>query len=331
LTVDSSVECIKIKIEGISMQSVIITGANVGIGFATASYLANDPNCHVILACRNSQKAAEALKEIRQKSPSASVSTLSLDLLSLRSIRDFVASLEGQNLPPIRGLILNAGGINMRAKVPEFSEDGFECTFQLNFFGHFVLTSSLINRLEAPARVVFVSSDLHDPAATKMGKIMPPRFGPVADAAYGRGLFAKMKPMARYGTAKMFAMMCAREFDRRLEALGRANLVTVNSWSPGVVPTTQAGRGTPVLLKMIMMSGAFVRFMGSHLSTEDDAARALGRLMIDPNFAGVSGRYFDGFKEIPSSAESRDETKAKTVWEQARSLGRITLAETGLP
>ena len=132
-----------------------------------------------------------------------------------------------------------------------------------------------------------------------------------------------MNPMARYGTAKMFAMMCAREFDRRLRLRGKANQITVNSWSPGVVPTTQAGRSMPALLKMIMMSGPFVKFMGSHLSTEDEAAHALGRLIIDPNFAGVSGRYFDGFKEIPSSAESRDEAKAKAVWEQARALGKI--------
>jgi len=67
-----------------------------------------------------------------------------------------------------------------------------------------------------------------------------------------------------------------------------------------------------------------VKFMGSHLSTESEAAGALGGLIIDPKFAGISGRYFDGTTEIPSSAESRDESKAKTVWDQAQTLAEFT-------
>jgi len=316
-------------------QSVIITGANAGIGFAVAKYIAKAPNWHVILACRNPQKGKVALNEIRQSHPSASASTLPLDLLSLRSVREFVRELQSQNLPPLGGLVLNAGGINMKAKSLEFSEDGFEHIFQTNFLGHFVLTHLLIGELKTPARIVFVSSDLHDPKATKMGKFAAPRYGPVEDAAHGRGLFTKMHPMARYGTAKMFAVMCAREFDRRLGQKNQTRAITVNSWAPGVVPTTQAGRDMPYLMKKIMMSSPFVRFMGSHLSTEDEAAHAVGRLIIDPQFAGVSGRYFDGFKEIPSSAESRDPHKAKTVWESSKALANLTEDETikiaGLP
>jgi NAD(P)-dependent dehydrogenase (short-subunit alcohol dehydrogenase family) len=308
-------------------QSVIITGANAGIGFAVAKYIAKAPDWHVILACRNQQKAKAALGELQRENPSASASTLPLDLLSLNSIHELVRELPSQNLPPLRGLILNAGGINMKAKSLEFSEDGFEHIFQTNFLGHFVLTNLLMRQMKQPARIVFVSSDLHDPKATKMGKFAPPRYGPVEDAAHGRGVFTKMHPMARYGTAKMFAMMCAREFDRRLRQQDQANPITVNSWAPGVVPTTQAGRDMPYLMKKIMMSGPFVRFMGSHLSTEDEAAHALGRLIMDPQFAGVSGQYFDGFKQIPSSVESRDPQKAKTVWESAKSLANLKRQE----
>jgi hypothetical protein len=70
--------------------------------------------------------------------------------------------------------------------------------------------------------------------------------------------------------------------------------------------------------------GAFCEVYGSHLSTESEAANALGSLIVDPKFADISGRYFDGTKEILSSAESRDESKAKTVWEQARILAELT-------
>jgi hypothetical protein len=74
------------------------------------------------------------------------------------------------------------------------------------------------------------------------------------------------------------------------------------------------------LLKMIMTSSWFVRFMGSHLSSEEEAARALGGLLMDAKYAAVTGAYFDGFRQIPSSAESRDEEKAKSVWDQSLAL-----------
>ena len=300
------------------MKAVLITGANVGIGFATARFLASHPDWHVLLACRTESKAESAIALIRRTHRGARVGFVPLDLFSFASVRRLPEELAAMNIPPLSGLILNAGGINMKAKSLEFSEDGFERTFQLNFLGHFLLVNLLVKRMAGPARIIFVSSDLHDPAATKMGKLMPPKFGPVRDLAYGAGAAAKMQPMARYGTAKMFAMMAAYELDRRLRESHKP--MTVNSWSPGVVPTTQAGRDMNPIMKRIMTSGWFVSFMGSHLSTEEEAARALGGLLVDSKYAGVSGRYFDGFKEIPSSAESRDETKARTVWEQSAQL-----------
>ena len=209
----------------------------------------------------------------------------------------------------------------MKAKSLEFTEDGFERTFQLNFLGHFLLVNLLIDHLIVPARIVFVSSDLHDPAATKMGRFAPPRYGPVEDLARGTGTAAKLHPMARYGTAKMYAMMTAYELDRRLREIEKP--ITVNSWSPGVVPTTQAGRDMNPIMKKIITSRWFVKFMGSHLSTEAEAARALGGLMIDAKYSAVSGRYFDGFKAVPSSVESRDAGKALAVWEQSAKLAGL--------
>lgn len=290
------------------MKTVVITGANVGIGFATAKFLAARPDWHVVLACRNESKANAAIDAIRRARFNARVSFAPLDLFSLTSVRALPSMLAAMRIPPVGGLILNAGGINMKAKSLEFTGDGFERTFQLNFLGHFLLANLLIERMTAPARIVFVSSDLHDPAATKMGRIAPPRYGPVEDLARGTGTAAKLQPMARYGTAKMYAMMVAYELDRRLRNIEQP--ITVNSWSPGVVPTTQAGRDMNPIMKKIMTSRWFVNFMGSHLSTGEEAARALGALVVDAKYSGVSGRYFDGFKEVPSSIESRDESKS---------------------
>jgi light-dependent protochlorophyllide reductase len=303
------------------MKTVVITGANVGIGFASAKFLAAIPDWHIVLACRNELKANAAIREIKQRHPHAHLSFVPLDLFSLASVRRFPESVFSKNLPPLTAVVLNAGGINMKAKSLEFTEDGFERTFQLNFLGHFLMANLLIEQMTMPARIVFVSSDLHDPAATKMGKFMPPKYGPLEDLAHGSGTAAKLKPMARYATAKMYAMMAAYELDRRLRKIGQP--ITVNSWSPGVVPTTQAGRDMKPIMKKIMTSPWFVRFMGSHLATEDEAARTLGRLVADVEYQDVSGRYFDGFKETPSSAESRDEAKARAVWKQSVKLAGL--------
>jgi len=304
------------------MRTVIITGANVGIGFTTGKFIATLSEWHVVLACRNQSKALAAMQAITQANPRARLDFVLLDLFSLASVRRFPAALTAIGAPPIGGLILNAGGINMKAKSLQFTEDGFEQTFQLNFLGHFLLANLLLDHMNVPARIIFVSSDLHDPMATRMGRITPPRYGPVEDLARGTRTAAKLPPMARYATAKLYAMMAAYELHRRLQQTGRP--ITVNSWSPGVVPTTQAGRNMNLLLKAIMTSRWFVNFMGSHLSTEEAAARALAGLLVDEKYSGVSGRYFDGCKEISSSLESRDQGKARSVWAQSTVLAGLS-------
>lgn len=309
------------------MRTVIITGANAGIGFATAKFLAAIPCWHVVLACRNESKARAAIGEIKQLHRDSHVSFAPLDLLSLASVRLLPRLLAEMRLPELSGLIFNAGGPNMASTSPEFTEDGYEKTFQLNFLGHFMLTNLLVSRMSAGSRIIFVSSDLHDPAATKMGKIMPPKFGPVEDLARSIGTAAKLKPMARYATAKLYALMTAYELDRRLKVARKS--ITVNAWSPGVVPTTQAGKGINPIMKRLISKHWFVNFMGSHLSTEQEAAQALAELLVSSTYAEVSGKYFDGFNEVLSSVESRDERKARAVWEQSLKLVGLPLMDSG--
>src|SRR5437899_1992018 len=98
------------------MRTVVITGANVGIGYATAKFIAKFPDWHVLLACRTESKANAAIAAIRQIHSNSHVGFVPLDLFSLSSVRRLPVTLTAMSIPPLGGLILNAGGINMKVK-----------------------------------------------------------------------------------------------------------------------------------------------------------------------------------------------------------------------
>src|SRR6516225_7793933 len=116
------------------MKTVLITGANAGIGFATAKVLAARPEWHVVLACRNESKANAAIAAIRNAHPKARLSFALLDLFSLASVRRLPEVLAWMRVPTLSGLILNAGGFNSKAK-------------SLEFLAHFVLANLLVRQM----------------------------------------------------------------------------------------------------------------------------------------------------------------------------------------
>ncbi|XP_035686781.1 retinol dehydrogenase 13-like [Branchiostoma floridae] len=136
-------------------KTVIITGANTGIGKATARDMA-ERGARVILACRSLEKAEEAAKEIRSQTGNKNVVVHKLDLASLTSVRQFVKVINDAK-PRLDVLINNAGVM----ACPRWeTEDGFEMQFGVNHLGHFLLTNLLLDLLKksAPSRVVTVSS-----------------------------------------------------------------------------------------------------------------------------------------------------------------------------
>ncbi len=297
-------------------QTAIITGANSGIGFEAAMVVAKRAGWHVVLACRNREKALVAIDKIRHINPSASLEFRHLDLSSLASVRTFAEAISAADLPPIRALVCNAGGVNLRAL--QFTEDGFESVFQANHLGHFLLANLLAPHLATPARIVFVSASSHDPDANRVGKFIGPRYGPIRDIACAEGRAKKMSPMARYSTAKLLSLLAAYELDRRLHSFGLstpARPITVNSWTPGAVPDTEGSKDMPALLKWLISQSWFVKFLGSIRLTPREAGEALAAHVLDAKYEGISGRYFEAFDERPSSKESRDLAKAREVWD----------------
>lgn len=142
----------------LSGQVVVVTGANVGIGFETALALAA-MGATVVMTARDRAKGEAAMAEVRERTGSTAVELGDLDLASFASIRTFAGWLLDRH-DRLDVLVANAGLILDHRLV---TDEGFEMMFGVNHLGHFLLTSLLRDRLvaSAPARVVVVSSTGH--------------------------------------------------------------------------------------------------------------------------------------------------------------------------
>jgi NAD(P)-dependent dehydrogenase (short-subunit alcohol dehydrogenase family) len=143
-----------------SMQGKIclVTGANSGIGKATALGLAQ-MGAAVVMVCRDRARGEEAQREIKMKSGNEAVDLLQADLSSQQSIRQLADTFR-QRYPHLHVLINNAGaGFTQRQE----SVDGVEMTFAVNYLAPFVLTNLLLDVLKnsAPTRIINVDSDNH--------------------------------------------------------------------------------------------------------------------------------------------------------------------------
>jgi NAD(P)-dependent dehydrogenase (short-subunit alcohol dehydrogenase family) len=139
-------------------KTALVTGGNIGLGFATVKALASK-GAHVLLAARNEGKGKAAVSEVQKLVPNAQVELLRLDLASQRSIKAAAAEV-GNKFNQLDFLINNAGIMAM----PETrTEDGFESQFGVNHLGHWSLTGLLLDNLLASeqARVVTVTSTAH--------------------------------------------------------------------------------------------------------------------------------------------------------------------------
>jgi NAD(P)-dependent dehydrogenase (short-subunit alcohol dehydrogenase family) len=167
-------------------RTAVVTGANGGLGLATARALAA-AGAEVVIAARNQERAGEAKERIQAAIPTANLTIVELDLGSLDSVKaaaeEMLASHETIDL-----LVNNAGVMG----IPHSrTADGFEMQFGVDHLGHFALTARLLPALlKAPAaRVVTVTSTAHH-----MGRAVDPD-NPNLDGRYG--------PWRAYGQAKL--------------------------------------------------------------------------------------------------------------------------------
>ncbi len=284
----------------INQQRVaMITGGNSGIGFATVKKLVNH-GFHVIMASRNQQTTTQAIRRIQTANPQASVESIPLDLASFASIRQCAATFKAKEYP-LHVLINNAGGA-IPGKQASFTADGFEMTLGVNHLGHFLFTNLLLDVLKrsAPARVITVSSQLHDPAYSR-GR------GPDFDYDNLKGE-KYYNPQIFYRNSKLANMWFAYELQRRLANTA----VTSNAVCPGFVPEAIGARRKSPLAQFfytqIMARMPFARSI-------EQASDSYMVAATDPAWEGVGGKFIVDGQEKRSSDESYDEQKARRLWE----------------
>jgi NAD(P)-dependent dehydrogenase (short-subunit alcohol dehydrogenase family) len=285
-----------------SGRTAVVTGANSGLGEATARELAR-AGAEVVLACRNTEKADAAAAAIRETVPSASVSVEPLDLADLSSIRAFAGRFSAR-----RGgldLLINNAGV----MAPPRSEtaDGFELQFGTNHLGHFALTGLLLGALEGreDARVVTVSSSGH-----KVGRM---RF----DDLQGEHRYWRWNA---YCQSKLANLLFMRELERRLRAAGS----TVSSFAahPGYSDTNLQYAAPPALERAIFA-------ITNRLAAQGADFGALPTLYAATLDGLEGGTYVgpDGFAEragfpkpVKASRAARDDDAAKRLWEISEEL-----------
>ncbi len=184
----------------------VVTGANSGLGLATARELAQ-ASATVVMACRSSARGEEAAAQIRSAVPAAALEVEALDLADLGSVREFAARTAGahQRLD----LLINNAGI--MAAPRRLTKQGFESQFGTNHLGHFALTGLLLRALlKAPApRVVTVSSHLHRKGTMNFDDLQGER---------------KYSPWGAYGQSKLANLMFCFELQRRAVEAGSSLL-----------------------------------------------------------------------------------------------------------
>ena len=274
-------------------KTVVITGANTGIGKETAVDLAAR-GARVIIGCRNLEKGKEAIKEIQERSGNQNVFLEKLDLASLESVRTFADKI--LNSEPRLDILINNAGV--MACPYQKTEDGFEMQFGVNHLGHFLLTLLLLDRikLSQPSRIINVSSSAHRMGD---GKI---KFDDINhEKSYSS--------WGAYFDSKLANVLFTRELSKRLEGTH----VVVNALHPGAV-TTELQRHS-ILSSPLLYPVRWYMF-----KTSEQGAQTTIYCAVSEEMEGVSGKYLRDCHIVEPSKPAQDDDMAKTLWEVSLKL-----------
>jgi len=281
-------------------KTCMVTGANSGIGKATALGLAQ-MGANVVMVARDRARGEAAQNEVKAKSGNGSVELLVADLSSQQSIRQLVENFK-QHYKQLHVLINNAGVFMLTRRE---TVDGLEMAFAVNYLAPFLLTNLLLDVLKAtvPTRIVNVSSEAHENGYIKMDDLQAKK---------------NYRSFRAYGQSKLALVMFTYELARRLQGTG----VTANCLHPGFVATNIGQSGVwPVarpLAKFVLS------FLG--VSPVEGAGISI-YLATSPDVEGVTSKYF--VKSIPRQSVpiSYDESLQRQLWEESAKLVKLPVDE----
>ena len=288
-------------IPDLSGRTVIITGANSGIGLAAAQALAT-AGAAIVLAVRDQAKGEAAAAGI-----AGPTEVRPLDLARLDSIREFAAAWQGD----VDLLINNAG-----VMIPPLTRtaDGFELQFGTNHLGHFALANLLLPQVTG--RVVTVSSDAHKGGAIDFD-----------DLNWERKSYRRWRA---YGQSKLANLLFTSELQRRLTQAG--STVKATAAHPGYAATNLQSHSGSRLMAFAMER------IGNRVLAQDAAGGALPTLYAavadipGDSFAGPSGPFGLGLRGAPTlvarSAAARDEQVARRLWAVSETLTGVSFPES---
>lgn len=287
------------KIPTLEGKTIIVTGANSGIGFYVAQKF-TQLGAQVILACRNKERAIKAVETIRKNCPNgkANCKYIHLDLNNFDSIKKFAETINTQH-PTIDILIHNAGVI-MQTKSCQ-SKNGFDCHIATNCLGPFLLTLQLLDNLKnsKQARIITVSSLIEKLNIIKLNK------------------FAKKETMSwlAYTQSKTANLILSYELDRRLKKADIKNIKAVAS-HPGLTVTNSC-----------QLKGFIKKFIHSLSMPIEQGAMSLIIAATSDKLKGGEYIGFDGILSTGGTPSLNKSSKitynkkvAKQLWKKCEEL-----------
>ncbi|TVY25107.1 Short-chain dehydrogenase TIC 32-like protein [Lachnellula hyalina] len=339
--------------------SVLITGANGGLGSAFVSNLIASPYASShrgIYMVRNPSSAA-ALKTVLQNGPRTHASSIiPLDLSSLAAIRERAAEINAKvadgTWEPIRALVLNGAWQEANEKTlrPQtFTKDGFEGHFAVNYLANFLFVLLLLRSMDKEhGRIVLVSSWSHDAYDSRNDSIAiykddeyktlwrDPEALSKGIEYHDNGYKAGMR---RYGTSKLLLVMFMYQLQRKLSADPALSKISVLSLDPGAMGGTGLLRDSP----------AFIRFLTSYLlyylqpimvllkpngraRTPKKSGYDLLLACFDEKYLGEYPKavYLGGSEKAIPSLEARDDEKQRKLWVESLKFAAIGEGDTVL-
>jgi len=315
----------------LNQPTVIVTGASSGVGLYATKALAKR-GWHVVMACRNLEKAENAARQVGLQPDQYTV--MHLDLGSLNSVRRFVDDFRASSRS-LNSIVCNAAVYLPLSKEPQYSEDGYETSVATNHLGHFLLCHLMLEDLKkSPAedKRLIILGTVTANRKELGGKIpipAPPDLGDLE--GFEKGFKApismidgeKFKSGKAYKDSKLCNMLTTRELHRRYhDSTG----IVFNSLYPGCVADTPLFRNHFKAFRTIFpwfqknITGGYV--------SQELAGERVAQVVADPEFKQSGYHWSWGNRQKAGreafvqelSAEGSDDAKAKRMWELSERL-----------